>query len=293
MSRRSPVPPIAELRPVAQGSKTRADRRWSYRAFRSVSIYVTWLFLHTSITPNQVTILSLVIAGGGLMMVGASSPGVAVGGCVLLLVYHLLDRVDGEIARYRRTYSLYGVYLDNAGHYLTGAGLLVAATYRLAPMSADPQMIWLLGSIGAVASMLSRVEKHAPFHLYSQYVVELPELVETVADRGGSLTRESTREARAETGGESDSLRGLVTLARNLLLTLTAFPVAVVLIGIAFLGETIQGEAAVPVGMLITVAALQTVAYLGVEFANLTQNLGAETRRLSDLATKDSDPDLR
>ena len=59
------VPSLAELRPIAQGAKTSGDRRWTYRAFRRVSIYVTWLLLHTGVTPNQVTVASLITAAAG------------------------------------------------------------------------------------------------------------------------------------------------------------------------------------------------------------------------------------
>ncbi len=288
MSQPRPFPSVAEIRPVAQGAKTEADRRWTYRIFRSVSIYITWALLHTRVTPNQVTVISLVVAGIGLVVVAMPGALVAVSGCALLLVYHLLDRVDGELARYRKSHSLLGVYLDNAGHYLTGGGLLIAATYRLAPLSAEPQLLWLIGSLGAMATIMSRVEKHSPFHLFSQYVLERPDLARTVRSGAGPFTREAARTARSSSPAIAGT-KGLATLVRDSILTTTSFPVTTALVMAGFFVESMADSADAAILVLIVVAALQVVAYAGVEVANLAGNLGSESRRLADVAGLSSD----
>lgn len=270
------VPSVAELRPIAQGTKTEADRRWSYRVFRAISIYVTWALLHTRVTPNQVTVLSLVIAAAGLVLFAQASVPVAVTGLVLLLAYHLLDRVDGELARYQRRYSLLGVYLDNAGHYLTGAGLILAASLRLTDAT-DSRIVWLVGSIGAIAAVMSRVEKHAAYHLFSQYVMESPGLADTVRQGAGPFTKEAIDVRRAD-GGDAGS--GFVAVLVNWILVLTWFPVAVLML-LAGLVVEASGLEEAEILTLYLVAGLQVVGYLGIEFANLTGNLGSETKRLA------------
>lgn len=278
------VPSIAELRPIAQGVKVSGDRRWTYRAFRQVSIYITWLLLHTGVTPNQVTVASLITAGAGLGLVAFGSPWVALVGYLLLFVYHLLDRVDGEIARFRKIYSLRGIYLDNAGHYLTGAGIFIATTYRLAPDSSNPQVIWLIGTIGAVAAMMARVEKHASFQLFSQYVLEKPNLLQSPSVTAGALTRSATRDDRAT--GSTGHRRSLLTMTRDAALTLTSFPIvaAAFTIGLAIgIGADSDG---VSIAILVIASAIQVVTYLALEAVNLTQNLFAESERLAETAQK-------
>lgn len=270
------VPSVTELRPIAQGSKTQADRRWSYRAFRAISIYLTWALLHTRVTPNQVTVASLVIAAFGLVMVAL--PGaLAIGGCLLLLVYHLLDRVDGELARYQRRYSLLGVYLDNAGHYLTGAGILIAASFHLSEVSSDPRVTVLIGALGAIISMMARIEKHAAFHLFGQYVLESPGLVDTVSAEAGSLTKAALDESRAD--GSSTSRTPLAMLG-GVLLTLSWFPISVLILMAGFVAEAVGFDGTGLVALYIVVG-LQTLTYAGVELANLTGNLGSESKRLA------------
>lgn len=270
--RPSRVPKVAQLRPIAQGSKTQADRRWAYRMFRAVSIYVTWALLHFRVTPNQVTVASLVVAAVGLVMVAL--PGaLAIVGCALLLVYHLLDRVDGELARYQQRYSLLGVYLDNAGHYLTNGGLLIAASFQLSGLSTDPRAVLLVGMVGAVASIMARVEKHAAFHLFSQYVLDKPELIETLGTGKGGLTKEALDDSRAKKTSTPSAVIG------NLLLTLSWFPISVMMLMIGFIAETAGVEGTGLVSLYVVVG-LQVLTYAGVEVANLTGNLGSESKRL-------------
>lgn len=272
-----PVPPLHDLRTIAQGAKS--DRRLTYRAFRAMSIRITWLLLHTDVTPNQVTVASLVVAAAGLVLTAADEPAFALIGLTLLLAYHLLDRVDGEVARARRHYSLVGVYLDNAGHYLTGSGILVAATFRLAPTVGPSRWVWLMGIAGAVAAAMARVEKHAPFHLFSQYVLERPELLATLGDSGGRLTRQAAKVDRAV----GEARRDVLTLTRDVLLTATAFPQTVVAVAAVVVLQAVVGAGAA-VATLAAIVAVHCLAYAGVEVANLSQNLAAELRRLAQAA---------
>lgn len=275
------VPPIDDLRPVAQGEKIAADARWWYVVFRRMSIYVTWVLLHTRVTPNQVTSASLVVALGGLILVGAAGAWLALVGFLVLFVYHLLDRVDGEIARAREIYSLTGIYLDNAGHYLTGAGVFVASTYRLSIETGQPRLLWLVGSAGALAAAMARIEKHAPFQLFSQYVLEQPSLARTLeVTAEGPLTRSATRSNRSAYGDRRR--RSVVEAARDAALALTAFPsvVSILLLGTA--AEIVWDRPLIAVWALIACSILQILTYLALEVAMLSQSLASETNRLLD-----------
>lgn len=274
-------PPIANLRTVAQGEKIAADRRWWYVIFRRISIYVTWVLLHTRTTPNQVTVASLMIGLAGLVMVGAPHAWLAVLGYTALLLYHLLDRVDGEIARVRGMYSLRGIYLDNAGHYLTGAGVFAATTYRLTLEASQPRALWLIGIAATLTAAMARVEKHAPFHLFSQYVIERPSLARgLVVSPSGPLTRSATRSSRSVEARKPR--RSPVEVARDLALAFTAFPSVVMILLIGTLAEIIWSRPMIAVSALISTAMLQVLTYLALEVAMLTQSLASETNKLLD-----------
>jgi phosphatidylglycerophosphate synthase len=127
-------PSIAELRAVTQpeGLLGRAGaEHWAGRLYmRRVSPYVTRLLVATPLTANAVT--ALMIPAGLLAAFSLSLAGViaALGAVALVQLQLLLDCADGEVARWRRTSSPVGVYLDQIAHYSTEAALPAALGIR-------------------------------------------------------------------------------------------------------------------------------------------------------------------
>lgn len=88
---------------------------------RDAALPVTWLLLHTPVTANQVTFLSLIIGVLGSLLLALSGPLAFFGGVFLLQLWYLLDHVDGQIARYRQTASLSGRFYDFIVHHVIHA----------------------------------------------------------------------------------------------------------------------------------------------------------------------------
>ncbi len=121
-----------ELRPICQAGK-HTDPGW-YRIHRRLSIHLTWALLHTRITLDQVSLLMIAcgVAGAALQAFGGLAVNAA--GWVLLYMAFLLDKVDGEMARYRRQESVTGILLDRFHHRLAEPLLFLAVgvhEYRL------------------------------------------------------------------------------------------------------------------------------------------------------------------
>jgi phosphatidylglycerophosphate synthase len=150
---------VAELRPVAQppGLLDReSGEHWAGRLYmRRLSPYVTVIFARTPVRPDTITGLMVVVglvAAAVLVIPGLAAAIVAAIGIQL---YLLLDCSDGELARWRGTTSVRGVYLDRVGHYLVEAGLLVALGAR----AADGADGWLvLGFAAALGAILVKAE---------------------------------------------------------------------------------------------------------------------------------------
>lgn len=111
-------------------------------------------------------------------------PPLALAGRLMILV----DRVDGEIAKFRR-----------ALRSIAGAGLILATTCRLAGEASVAQVIWLIGSVAALAAGPYRAGTHAPF---SQQVVahlSLPKVgTRGIGDEGERLTGGAARFDRSD-----------------------------------------------------------------------------------------------
>ncbi len=97
---------------------------------RRLSPYLTRLLLPTPLTPNAVT--WLMIASGLLAAGMLSVPGLwtALAAVALIQAQLLFDCSDGELARWRRTGSPVGIYLDRVGHYVTEAALPIGLGIR-------------------------------------------------------------------------------------------------------------------------------------------------------------------
>jgi phosphatidylglycerophosphate synthase len=114
-------PSLQELREVTQPDAVRArvtSEHWVADVYlRRLSPYLTRLLLRTPISANGVT--WLMIATGASAGLALLVPGVGGGALALLLgqAQMLWDCCDGEVARWRRTFSPAGTFLDKIGHY--------------------------------------------------------------------------------------------------------------------------------------------------------------------------------
>ena len=128
---------------------------------REVSLRVDRYLVNTRVTPNQLTYLMTVfgvLAAPALLVPGIAGAGL---GVVCVQMYLLLDSVDGEIARWKKQYSLNGVYLDRVGAYLTDAAVLTGFGLRAADVWGSGRIDWLwafLGTLAALGAILIKAE---------------------------------------------------------------------------------------------------------------------------------------
>lgn len=106
---------IEELRRICMEGRYGGTRRqpWASKHInRRISVYFTRLFLALGISPNQATVLSLAAALAAGVFFTRAAPAYWLAGLALLHLSVILDCVDGEIARYRKSTSPSGAYLD-------------------------------------------------------------------------------------------------------------------------------------------------------------------------------------
>lgn len=148
---RQAAPTLDELRAEVQPDwvMARSAEHWTGTLYmRRLSIYLSWLFVRTPITPNGVTwlmILAGALAGPALLLPGLLGPIVAV---LLAQLQMLLDCCDGEIARWRRVSSPRGIFLDQLGHYAAEGSIALFLGVAIAA-SAQP-FDWRYAFLGAL-----------------------------------------------------------------------------------------------------------------------------------------------
>jgi len=106
---------------------------------RKVSVVLTRLFLRLGLSPNAVTVLSLVIGllAAAAIAVGSYAAGIL--GSLLFQLSAIIDCCDGEVARLTHTESAFGEQLDlvadNIVHIAVFAGVAWAVYLREAALN--------------------------------------------------------------------------------------------------------------------------------------------------------------
>lgn len=130
---RSARPSLAELRAVVQKPRHREIGNWlARRVGRPSAVYGTWMAVRLGVSAHQVTFAALIV---GLAGAGALATGDRFGFVAAAALGHLafwLDHVDGQVARWRKTASLDGVYYDYMMHHVVNMALGFALGFGLA-----------------------------------------------------------------------------------------------------------------------------------------------------------------
>jgi len=122
------VESIKELRKICE---PKGGDHGLYAKFnRKTGIYFIWLLLHTKISPGQVTLFQLLYLPAAALF----SFGVRAYSLIAILVMHmacLTDYMDGGIARYRKTCSFRGVFLDYVVSRAGRGSLFIGITFGI------------------------------------------------------------------------------------------------------------------------------------------------------------------
>jgi len=155
---------IKELKKICQNSKTETMDWYSKIFYRKISIYVTKLLLHTSITANNVTLFTIVLGlAAGIMFSFGTYPHI-LAGALLLQLWLIFDCVDGEIARYQGTAGICGKYIESLDHCITEPFTVVCVGYGLYVLL-DAVSILVLGVLVALLMVWSSISSNLVYYV--------------------------------------------------------------------------------------------------------------------------------
>jgi phosphatidylglycerophosphate synthase len=154
VSVRSPRPSIAELRSVTQPASIFArnsGEHWAGKLYvRRLSPYLTRVLIRSPLSANAITWLMIGVGVAAAALLAVDETWTAFAAVALIQLQILLDCSDGEVARWRETFSPLGVYLDRLGHYSTETLFPIALGIRCGEEQ--------LGLIAALLVLTVRVE---------------------------------------------------------------------------------------------------------------------------------------
>jgi phosphatidylglycerophosphate synthase len=147
---------FARIAEVYRRTRKPNDLLWNRFVARPLAALVLVPLATTRVTPNQVTLGTLVVfvAAAVVMAVDRRWSGLLVGVALLELAY-VFDCVDGQLARLRGTSSAIGAHLDFLMDELKAFLLVASVGVRL--WRGDGQAAWLLESLLALVAVASAI----------------------------------------------------------------------------------------------------------------------------------------
>ena len=157
---------IKELREICQAchltpEKKKDDNKVGIFSL-NFSIYFTRLFLCTSITPNQITFLSVVVFFTGIFLLTFNSYILNIVGSLVIFFSIVLDGCDGEVARFRKFIgnpikgNVGGLYAEPVSHDVQyGLAFLIIAHGLI--IHGFPPYYYILGALAGITKLLFRL----------------------------------------------------------------------------------------------------------------------------------------
>ena len=157
---------LSEYRQLCQKGKLyRKDVPFFYRVHRFWSIYITIALLSLGVRANTVTLLSFCTGAVSLCLLCVPHRGFFIAGCMVCYLSFLLDKCDGEVARYRGVFSAWGVYVDELYHLIINGALFTAVGIQLF-MATEDVLFLIIGLVTSMEFVLVRVERKLRFVIY-------------------------------------------------------------------------------------------------------------------------------
>jgi hypothetical protein len=133
-------PTMAELRAKVHKGRHREIGNWLARRIgRPSAVYGTWAAVRLGLSAHQVTLAATLASLGSAVAIGSGNRGGFFLGVLLAHLAFWLDHVDGQVARWRGSAGLDGVYLDYLMHHASTLFLGFGLGYGLAVESGDPR----------------------------------------------------------------------------------------------------------------------------------------------------------
>ena len=192
------VESLGELNKLCQKPDYKTKGNWYVRTIlRDASLPMTWLLLHTRVTANQVTLISLAVSFVSMFFLAVSGSGAFLAGVAFLQLWYYLDHVDGQIARYRKTDCLTGRFLDFMTHHLVHTALFFAMGFYAYGVTENILfVVW--GFMASLAILTFNVTHDVKYKTF----------FEKLQKEGGTITKQGD--------SPSNALKGTVPLSKRL-----------------------------------------------------------------------------
>lgn len=125
------VESIKELKKICYANSKGKRPLYMELVTMKFSLYVTKLLLYTPIRADQVTILMMLLAVLGSVLMSFGTLKLILTGILIIHFTIVLDNVNGEIARYRKEGNMTGTFLEFLYHEITATLVFFLLSYGI------------------------------------------------------------------------------------------------------------------------------------------------------------------
>jgi phosphatidylglycerophosphate synthase len=149
-----------------------ADEIINIYLLRPVAALIVWFIYPTSITPNHVTLIAIMLGFASAFAYFVGTPAALIAAGLLIIAKDIFDDADGQLARAKQLYSRRGRFFDSIGDFIVDAAVFGAITYSV--FLALPQIEVVVLGFLSLAGITLRVSYHVYYqasflHLEEKY----------------------------------------------------------------------------------------------------------------------------
>lgn len=115
---------------------------WTNFIYYPLSVRLVYLIRKTAITPNQLTLSSLVLALIGCAFFASGLRADVLWGLLLVQISYVIDCADGQLARYKQMFSPLGGWIDQVADRIKEFAIYTSLTYGYIRIHGTSNRIW-------------------------------------------------------------------------------------------------------------------------------------------------------
>ena len=125
--------------------------------YRPLAFFFIKLIYRTEITPNQISLLALIVGviGGALFALNTILASILA--AVLLIIYDVLDCSDGMLARLKKNGTVIGRIIDGISDYIVTIVAYIGIGIGLTLHTGDPLYSWLLTVAAGISNAIHSI----------------------------------------------------------------------------------------------------------------------------------------
>ncbi len=125
--------------------------------YRPLAFLFVKAVYRTSLTPNQITFLSMILGLIGAACIGTGKASLLIPSALFLIGYDVLDCSDGQLARLKKNGTRTGRILDGFADYIVVVGTYVGIAVGYASHWEQPLLWWALTAAAGFSNMVHSV----------------------------------------------------------------------------------------------------------------------------------------